>query len=161
MREWKRFGNTLPQATTSFSNRLSIGIKRLCLLLHRIILEHAGKGFIKLGARSFFVHVFAHCNLMDAAYRARPHLFPRRGFGYLNINLRNIAQFDIQKLHADERIYVLLIEIKVNVVISEHHLYIVSLVVSRQAFLVECALEFGYDIVSQKKRRPLCPKSIF
>jgi hypothetical protein len=55
----------------------------------------------------------------------------------------------------------LLIEIKVNVVISEHHLYIVSLVVSRQAFLVECALEFGYDIVSQKKRRPLCPKSIF
>ena len=161
MREWKRFGNTLPQATTSFSNRLSIGIKRLCLLLHRIILEHAGKGFVKLGARSFFVHVFARYNLMDAAYRACPHLFPRRRFGYLNINLRNIAQFDIQKLHADERIYVLLIEIKVNVVISEHHLYIVSLVVSRQAFLVECALEFGYDIVSQKKRRPLCPKSIF
>ena len=161
MREWKRFGNTLPQATTSFSNRLSIGIKRLCLLLHRIILEHAGKGFVKLGARSFFVHIFARCNLMDATYRAPPHLFPRRRFGYLDINLRNIAQFDIQRLHADERIYVSLIEIKVNVVISEHHLYIVSLVVSRQAFLVECALEFGYDIVSQKKRRPLCPKSIF
>ena len=148
MREWKRFGNTLPQATTSFSNRLSIGIKRLCLLLHRIILEHAGKGFIKLGARSFFVHVFARCNLMDAAYRARPQLFPRRRFGYLNINLRNIAQFDIQRLHADERIYVLLIGIKVNVVIREHHLNIVSLVVFRQAFLVECALEFGYDIIS-------------
>ena len=98
---------------------------------------------------------------MDAAYRARPQLFPRRRFGYLNINLRNIAQFHIQRLHADERIYVLLIGIKVNVVIREHHLYIVSLVVSRQAFLVECALEFGYDIVSQKKRKPLCPKSIF
>ena len=85
---------------------------------------------------------------MDAAYRARPHLFPRRRFGYLNVNLRNIAQFHIQRLHADEWIYVLLIGIKVNVVIREHYLYIVSLVVPRQAFLVECALEFGYDIIS-------------
>ncbi|MDP5004080.1 MAG: hypothetical protein NWQ51_09315, partial [OM182 bacterium] len=67
MREWKRFGNTSPQATTLISNRLSIGIQRLCSLFHGIILEHAGKGFIKLGARSFFVHIFARCNLMNAA----------------------------------------------------------------------------------------------
>ena len=84
MREWKRFGNTLPQATTSFSNRLSIGIKRLCLLLHRIILEHAGKGFVKLGARSFFVRIFARCNLMDATYRA-PHTFSRVAVSAISI----------------------------------------------------------------------------
>ena len=64
------------------------------------------------------MHILSRRHLMNTTYRAGPYLFTGRRFVYLDIDLSNVTQFDIERLHANKRVYLLLVRIKIDVIVG-------------------------------------------